>query len=498
MRAALCDDVRREHTVGFLLAGYTAVWTLFDIISRWNMDIHYDMGEMVAWSRDLALGSPKHPPMGAWIAGIWFAVFPYRDWAFYLLANCLIALALWLAWRLSERRLDDNKRVVALAFLMLIPFFNLFAWKYNANTILIPLWAITTFFFFRSLETRSRAMAALTGLAAAAAMMGKYWSIFLLAGLGFAALVSPHRRAYFRSASPWITIVVGTLSIAPHLYWVWTHQFLSIDYAMKGHAAKTFPDALKDAVLYLMGLLAYIAFPLVLIALVARPKLVAWLDAIWPRNRARCFVAVAFWAPILLPIPVALLNDTRLASIWTMSAVMLAPIVFLSSPKIRISPVAARKILAAAFVFSFSALAIAPARALRTHEANVRNLGADYKPIAHAVQKAWRQTSGAPLAIVGSYGNLANGIAFYLRDRPSVLNVEAAWQTPSVDGRRIEQQGIAIVCPLEHLSCVRAAEQIARGRPEARYLERPIARHYRGAASGAKHYLIITIPPART
>lgn len=232
LRAALCDAAKREVTVAIVLAAYAGLWTLYDVLARSGEGIHADMGEMVAWSRDLALGSPKHPQMGAWIAGLWFSVFPLADWAFYLLANGMVALALWMAWRLSAGWLGDNKRVAGLALFAFIPFFNFFAWKYNANTILIPLWAVTTFWFVRSLETGSRWAAVFAGVAAACSMMGKYWSIFLLLGLGAAVLVSPYRRAYFRSASPWLTVAAGLLVIAPHLYWVATHGFPTIEYAI--------------------------------------------------------------------------------------------------------------------------------------------------------------------------------------------------------------------------------------------------------------------------
>ncbi len=495
LRAALCDRGRRERAVAAVLAVYAVIWTFYDILARGSEDIHFDMAEMAAWSRDLALGSDKHPQMGAWIAGLWFLVFPYRDWAFYLLANALAAFSLWIAWRLSEHRLNDNKRVAGLASLMLVPFFNFFAWKYNANTILIPLWAVTTFLFFRSLETRSPAMAALAGLAAAAAMMGKYWSIFLLAGLGIAALVSPHRRAYFRSSAPWITVLVGALAIAPHIYWLLTHEFAPINYAVKGHPAKVFSIALKDAVLYVGGFAAYIALPLLLLFAFARPKFSALYDTIWPQDRTRRFVAVAFWTPILLPIPVALLNDTRLAAIWTMSALALAPIVFLSSPKIRISAAAAGQILAISFIFSLSALAIAPARALRVHEERALNSGDEYKPLAHAVDKQWRRTSDASLAVIASNGIFANGVSFYLRDRPIVLSLNRIKRTPWVDEPRLLQQGVALVCPADKPACIEAIDAIARGRAGVLREERAISRHYRGTASRVKHYLIITIPP---
>jgi 4-amino-4-deoxy-L-arabinose transferase-like glycosyltransferase len=496
LREALCDGRRRERTVALLLAGYTGIWTLYDLVSRSGEGIHHDMGEMVAWSRDLSLGSPKHPQMGAWIAGLWFSIFPERDWAFYLLANVLIAITLWFAWRLTENRLSDDKRVAGLAFLMLVPFFNFFAWKYNANTILIPLWAATTFFFIRSVETRTPTMAALAGLAAAAAMMGKYWSIFLLAGLALAALLSPQRREYFRSAAPWITIAAGALALAPHLYWMASHQFVTVDYALKGHRAGSVFNSLKDAGIYLSGIAAYLALPVFLLIWFARPKWQALLDTLWPQAGARRFLLAAFSLPILLPIPIALLNQTDLASIWAMPACILAPVVFLSSPKLEISHAAARKILAVAAAFSVVALVIAPARALRIRETGALHYADCYKPVARTVMKQWRKASGGPLAVFGSTGELMNGASFYITDRPSVLNIAQENQTPAVDAARVSRQGIAIACPMEDARCVQAAATIARAYPGARSMERNISRHYRGAASRGHRVLIVTIPPA--
>ena len=67
------------------------------------------------------------------------------------------------------------------------------------------------------MRTRSLLWAALAGLAAAGTMYGKYWSVFLLAGLALAALIDARRVAYFRSAAPWVTIIVGGAVLAPHL-----------------------------------------------------------------------------------------------------------------------------------------------------------------------------------------------------------------------------------------------------------------------------------------
>jgi len=71
-----------------IMAGVDAV------IAKGSQDIHFDMGEVVSWSLVPAYGYPKHPPFPAWVAAVWFAAFPYADWAFYLLSMTSIGVAL--------------------------------------------------------------------------------------------------------------------------------------------------------------------------------------------------------------------------------------------------------------------------------------------------------------------------------------------------------------------------------------------------------------------
>src|SRR5579871_1127249 len=100
---ALVDPKRSSRTVLILLAGYAVIWCLYAVIAKSGQDIHFDMGEMAAWSRQAGLGTPKHPPLGPWLVRLWFDVFPQRDWAYYLLALCLPAVALWFTWLVSLR-----------------------------------------------------------------------------------------------------------------------------------------------------------------------------------------------------------------------------------------------------------------------------------------------------------------------------------------------------------------------------------------------------------
>src|ERR1041384_403013 len=107
--AALSDPARRERTAVLLLIAYVAVWTLYGVLAKASQDLHSDMTEMVAWSRELAFGYPKHPPLGAWLTGLWFAVFPTADWSFYLFAMTVAGVALWIARGIRRAALPSGR-----------------------------------------------------------------------------------------------------------------------------------------------------------------------------------------------------------------------------------------------------------------------------------------------------------------------------------------------------------------------------------------------------
>src|SRR6185437_11159227 len=210
-----------------------------------------------------------------------------------------------------------------------------------------------TFWFLRSYRLRHVGYAALAGLGAAACMYGKYWSVMLLAGLFVAALIDRRRGAYFRSPAPWITAGVGLVALAPHLYWLTENHFAPFSYAVEVHGEKPFSGVLLSTLGYLAGSVAYVALPVVIVLIGARPRLATLADMAWPADEERRLAAVAFWAPLLLPVLGAIAARTEITSLWSMSAWTLLPVVLLSSPAIVLRPVDTPRLLAFAVIFPF-------------------------------------------------------------------------------------------------------------------------------------------------
>ena len=498
---SLTDPARRERSVAAALLCYVALWTLYGILAKASQDIHVDMSEQFALARELALGYPKHPPLTMAVVRAWFAVFPAADWAYYLLAMANVGLTLWIVWRLMARFVDGEKRVVGLALLTLVPFFNFHALKFNVNTVLMPLWAVTTLWFLRSFETRRPLDAALAGLAAAASMYGKYWSVFLLIGLGLAALADPRRAAYFRSAAPWVTVAVGALALAPHVAWLVANDFAPFSYAVVVHGASSLVSTLGAVGGYLAGSVGYVAIPLIIVYFAARPVGATVRDMAWPAQPQRRLAALAFWAVLLTPALVAPFTGVRLTSLWTMSAWTLLPVMLLSSPLVMISRRDALGILTLAAAFPVAMVAAAPAIGFAIHSSEPPPGAAQSSLLAEPVERVWRQTTDQPLRLFGGYEEFTDAVPFYMPSHPLAVHVLDGVAVSQALEARIGRDGIALACPTRSPErpttglCIDRAVARARCSLPGVQVEVEVFRRYLGVAGKRARYLIITIPP---
>jgi 4-amino-4-deoxy-L-arabinose transferase-like glycosyltransferase len=491
---ALNDPTRRERTAALLLVNYAAVWTLYAVIAKGSQDIHFDMSEQFALGRELAIGYDKHPPLTMLLVRLWFTVFPAADWAYYLLAMVNSALALWIIWRFSARFLEGDKRALGLWLLTFVPFFNFHALKFNPNAILMPLWAVTTFVFLRSFETRRPIDAALAGLCAAAAMYGKYWSAILLLGLIVAAVTDPRRKDYFSSTAPWITVMVGAAAIAPHVIWLFANNFAPLSYAVFVHGDASSESSLQGALGYLLGSVAYVCVPLLIVFLLMRPSKKTLRDMAWPPEPSRRLAAVSFWATLLLPALIAPAIGVRLTSLWSMSAWTLLPAMLLSSPRITVTRKDTARVLAAAIVFPLVMAAIAPAIGFAIHRAGEVADGHS-SLLAEPVKQLWSETTtDKPLKVFGSTGEFTYGIPFYLPDHPIPVHVLERLPTTQEEAL-IEKHGVAMVCPIIEPICMNATKMRVAHSPLAKETQVEVRRSYLGSEGNSGRYLIIAIPP---
>jgi hypothetical protein len=488
---ALTDPLRRERAAVACIIGFVAVWTLYAVIAKGSQDVHQDVGELVGWSREPGLGY-NHPPLGVWVVTFWFTIFPRADWAAYLLAATNAGVTLWICWKLFGDWLDETKRVVALAMLALIPLYTFQALVYNANTAMMPAWAAATLFFLRAWRDRRPADAALAGASAGASMLAKYWSVYLVIALALAPLLAPGRWRFLRSAVPWIAAGAGLLVLAPHLAWIASGGASTFTFAQD--TLGTDASAVSKSAQYMLGVVAYIAGPIIITALL-RPSRSTVRDILWPQAPERRLMILILVIALVLPAVVNLVRPVRLTPIWTIPNWTLLPVVLLASPMITVSREAAVRILALALALPIAAVIAAPVIALTIHHLGRADQAARYRLTADAITDTWRSATTQPLRLVGGEGESLNGVAFYLADAAPliVLNPHSA---PWIARERITTQGIALVCPVENQRCLDEVDRIDQAHTAIRR-EVELARSYLGIRGRTVRYLIAAVPPAR-
>jgi 4-amino-4-deoxy-L-arabinose transferase-like glycosyltransferase len=489
----LADPARRRRAALAFVVGYAVLWFIYAVIAKSSQDLNADMAEMVVWARELALGYSKHPPLPAWILWGWFAVFPLADWAYFLLSALTLAAGIFIAIELSAEWLAREKLSLVPFLLAAIPFYNFLGLKWDQNSILIPLWALAMWAMVRAIATRHLGWAALAGLAAAAAMLTKYWSVFLLAALAFTALADRRRGEYFRSAAPWVTAGVFIAAVAPHAWWLIVEDFPPVRWVTTRRFAQSTADLLGSFGSYTLGTTAYAGATLLLVALFIRPTRAAIADSWFPRDDRRG-AALMFWTPLLLPFVPAAIKSISLISLWNTQALNLLPVMALASPLVVVPRIVVQRIAAVVTALTLLVVAASPVVAFVILKQGVENDAAYARLVMQAAEREWRQVTDRPLRLIAGPFTLVSSAAFYGSTRPSTFADFSPYLSPWADAARIRREGIAVMYATDS-PWFNVATKYVEAAPVARRSEVTLARRWLGLESRPKTFVIAIVPP---
>lgn len=447
---------------------HVLIWWIVALVLFAPSDIHNDMAEAFAWGLDPQWGYYKHPPLWAWIARGWFAVFPAVDWAFHLLSVVNSAVGLIGVWAIAGRYVSGPTRLAAILLLELVPFNNILAFTFNANAIQLSIWPWAVYAFIVSFETRRPLAAIGFGILAAAAMMSKYFGGVMLASCAVAALTNQRARPYFRGAAPYISAVVFCACLAPHAAWLVrtsggpVHYLLTkTDYPYLLIVEKVLTVGLGAAVLH--GLLAA-----VLLIWWVRRREPAWalkpraLGMLLARPRMRLVLVLAV-APLVLTILASLVGHVRISTKFTAPLFFLVPLTWLIWSGARLQPPALSTLLTLLGVTAAAFLLLAFPTAFLKFKTNDRHFAEPRAQVARRVTGLWHAYMGTPLRIVAGTEAYALAATFYGSDHPSYFINFSFADAPWIDHARLRREGLAVICSTRDQDCLRNMERLGAG-----------------------------------
>ncbi len=440
---------------------FTAAWTIHGAIVASGKSLHYDLLEAYAWGKEFQLGYHQHGPFWAWIAGGWFLVFPENNSSFVFLEAINAAIGLLGAWRLIGLFAQGRTRHAATLLLAVTPFYTFLAFKYNANTIFVSLWAWTLFYFVRSLDKLKLSDAILFGVFSAACILSKYYSVILLMTCAFSLLFHPNCRRYILSPLPWTAAGVFAILVLPHAVWCLKSDAPPVAYALgltgKGwlFSVKFAGKFIADAIVYQCG----VAAVLLLCRWLSRATPAAEKSILLTGSRRR-FLAVLVLMPPVLTIMFGLIFQLKILIIMAVGIFPLMPL-FLMQFAGPLDEMRCFKVAAAAAI-TVTALAViaAPFEEAIMIRKGGSSVSEPREELAARVTELWRAETKTHLRYAGGIAPVANGISFYSEDHPSSLvdldYSKALWVSPE----KIRKRGLLIACEHKDTGCLSKAQAL--------------------------------------
>lgn len=490
------DGIEAGWAVPLLLVCFVTIWMVFLAIAYLSGDLHPDALETWTLGRSFAWGNPKHPPLMGWVARAWTSVFPLTDWSFQLLTMTNSAIALWSVDLISRRFVRGDKRIVVLLLLMLLPTYQFHAQRFNANTVLLAIWPLATYCFLRSFETRHVAWATAAGATAAIAMLGKYYSIFLIGSFVLAGIVHPQRRVYFASLAPWISAIAGLAVLGPHLYWLATTGAEPFGYAFAAQGGVALSPSLVEALFFLLGLAAAMAIPAVSWVMIAGYRLKRFPDDFRAMDSGLLLLFLVSIGTIAFPIITAVTLGTNLPSLWALQGLFLFGVLIVCGTSYPIERFYSVNLAVLVMGIALMAvIVVAPIHAIYRNSHPFEEGRNFYRLSALELTRQWHQLSDQPLTAVSGDDALAFATAFYSPDHPFYTRpfiYQYTWRLPP--NRKLER-GWAAMCFVGEADCVDWMSKTALRASRFMRSEFVVQSTLLGRPGATRHVTFLIVPP---
>ncbi len=477
-----------------LLAVHVMLWTWVGVSSRSNFDAPGDMVEAYVWSQGWQWGYYKHPPLSAWVAGLWFSVVPASQLGYSLLAALNAAVGLAGLAVLAREFLPRPWVLLVVAVASLAPGITALAMRFNANAILISSWPWAMAFFVRLMQRGRPRDAVLCGLACALAMLGKYYSGVLLLSLLGAALCVPEWRRRLFTAPAALAVVVFAVCMAPHVVWLLSQTQGPLQYAYEATSQESHSQAMVRALHFglVQCIFPMLAFVALRVALTGPRAGSAFVQAVIAPLRPHLD---RFWLlamlPILLTMLVTVVTEARTAWVWGLP--IAAGLALLASSRAR--DAGARSQPAATVAHAVRDLDLGRPRyrrsgGMRRAATHSPTIAEPREELAMAVAKAWQTRFDRPLPEVTGTRSLAASVAFYAPSHPRYWSLwNMTIETPWVASGSVHANGSAIVCDSTDRACEALAEQWSTDRQTL-----VVAKHERGFHFEPRGYALTWCP----
>ena len=391
------------------------LWTLVPSIS--NINLPLDTIEALAWGSNLEWGFSKHPPFSAFAVEIFYTIFGSNDWAYYLLSQIFVIVSLIYVWKFSNEIFDEKiYSLLSVLTLSGIYYYNFTTPEFNVNVSQLPFWALTVYFFWKSINSNNRINWILFGIFSALGFLSKYLFIYILLAIFFYFILNI--KIYKKFITNYLLSIAISLAIlTPHFIWLFKNNFITIVYGLNRSALTntTWVNHLENPLVFILKqILILIPFFIMIFILLKKFNFKFNL-----KNRKNLFLISINLIPIILILFTSIVSGAKIRTMWMTPFYLFFGTLFIEIFRKNIDLKKIRKFL----IFFLFLFILSPAiyLGISIYDKNKRT---DFpgKEIARLVQNKWNDNFVNDIKIVIGDEWFAGNLSYHLNSRPVWFN----------------------------------------------------------------------------
>ena len=391
------------------------LWTLVPSIS--NINLPLDTIEALAWGSNLEWGFSKHPPFSAFAVEIFYTIFGSNDWAYYLLSQIFVIVSLIYVWKFSNEIFDEKiYSLLSVLTLSGIYYYNFTTPEFNVNVSQLPFWALTVYFFWKSINSNNRINWILFGIFSALGFLSKYLFIYILLAIFFFFIINI--KIYKKFITNYLLSIAISLSIlTSHFIWLFKNNFITIVYGLNRSALTntTWIDHLENPLVFIFKQVL-ILIPFFIMIFILLKKFNFKFNI---KNRKNLFLISINLIPIILILFTSIVSGAKIRTMWMTPFYLFFGTLFIEIFRKNIDLKKIRKFL----IFFLFLFILSPAiyLGISIYDKNKRT---DFpgKEIARLVQNKWNDNFVNDIKIVIGDEWFAGNLSYHLNSRPVWFN----------------------------------------------------------------------------
>ncbi|MDS4030965.1 MAG: glycosyltransferase family 39 protein [Candidatus Contendobacter sp.] len=284
-------------------------------------ELFYEEAYYWNYAKHLDIGYLDHPPMVAWIIGLFTHLMGDSEFAVRFGAFTCWLITAYFSFKLTceiHGRCNASQAVLLMATL---PVYFAIGWVMTPDAPLAACWAAALYYLYQALIHERRIAWIGIGISFGLGMLSKY----TIALLGPAALLfiiaDRHSRKWIFRPEPYLAILIAIILFSPVIVWNAEHEWISFFYQSRDRVAERFEFSLPFFILSIILIITPTGFLSVIAIILYRKTAISKIDVISTdttssiTNRSYLLLLMLTLFPVAIFLALSLFRETKFH--WT-------------------------------------------------------------------------------------------------------------------------------------------------------------------------------------